>query len=409
VLAYGATAGSINFTTSSSNAPAGQLFVVKACTNAAMTNGCVTSAAVASGTDVGSLAFTQGSPGTAYYVSVTAAGSAGYIASGASAVAGPQNDTSKIGTPGTPTVAPSATTVGAITATFGASGGTTPASYTATACTNAAMTAGCVTQTSYTSGAQLTGLAAGTAYYVQITAVPPAGYVAATSATSASAATATVQLAAPTGVTLAYGSVAGSIQVSYTASSNAAAGQTYTVKACTDAGMTTGCVTNANLASGGNLTGLAYVQGLAGTAYYVTVAANASTGYLASAPSVTAGPQNATSQVGAPGTPVLASSTTTAGAITATFAASTGTAPASYNAKACTNAAMTTGCVTVTGYTSGGQLTGLAAGSAYYVQITAVGPAGFLNATSATSASSALATTQLATPTITSVSPSTSR
>ena len=59
----------------------------------------------------------------------------------------------------------------------------------------------------------------------------------------------------------------------------------------------------------------------AGTAYYVTVTANASTGYLASAASTTAGPQNATSQVNAPGTPTVASSTTTAGAITATFSA----------------------------------------------------------------------------------------
>ena len=71
------------------------------------------------------------------------------------------------------------------------------------------MTTGCVTQTSYTSGAQLTGLAQGTSYYVQITAVPPAGYVAATSGVSASSAPATTQLNAPTGVSLAYGTVAG--------------------------------------------------------------------------------------------------------------------------------------------------------------------------------------------------------
>jgi hypothetical protein len=47
--------------------------------------------------------------------------------------------------------------------------------------------------------------------------------------------------------------------------------------------MTTGCVTNANYTSGANLTGLAYSQGSAGTNYYATVTANASTGYLASA------------------------------------------------------------------------------------------------------------------------------
>jgi hypothetical protein len=406
VLAYGATAGSINVTATSANAPPGQLYTVKACTNAAMTTGCVTSAPVASGTDVGSLTFTQGQPGTNYWVSVTAVGSSGYLASPASAVAGPQPDTSKIGTPGTPTVASSVSVTGAITATFTASSGTAPASYTATACTNAAMTAGCISQTGYTSATQLTGLTPGTAYYVQVTAVPPAGYVAATSATSAASAVATAQLVAPTNVTLAYGSVAGSIAVTYTGSSNAPGGQTYTVTACTNAAMTTGCVTSANLASGANLTGLAYLQGSPGTAYYVTVAANASPGYLASAPSSTAGPQNATSLIGVPGTPTVASSTTTVGAITATFAAPSGTAPASYTAKACTNAAMTTGCVTQGGYASGSQLTGLTAGSSYFVQVTAVGPAGYASATSPTSATSALATVQLATPTITAVAPS---
>ena len=70
------------------------------------------------------------------------------------------------------------------------------------------MTTGCVTKTSYTSGAQLTGLTAGTNYYVTITAVPPAGYVSATTAASA-ATLATVQLTAPTAVTLNYGTVGG--------------------------------------------------------------------------------------------------------------------------------------------------------------------------------------------------------
>ena len=58
---------------------------------------------------------------------------------------------------------------------------------------------------------------------------------------------ASIQLATPTDVTLAYGTVAGSISISFTGSSNAPGGQTYTAKACTNAGMTTGCVTNAEL------------------------------------------------------------------------------------------------------------------------------------------------------------------
>ena len=44
------------------------------------------------------------------------------------------------------------------------------------------MTTGCVTVTSYTSGAQSHGLIAGTSYFAQIIAIPPAGFVSATSA-----------------------------------------------------------------------------------------------------------------------------------------------------------------------------------------------------------------------------------
>ncbi len=399
-LAYGTVAGSIAVTfTGSSNAPGGQTYTAIACTNAAMTTGCVTNANYASGANLTSLAYAQGSAGTSYYVTVTANASSGYLVSAASAVAGPQADTSQLNAPGTPTVASSTTLAGAVVATFTASIGVAPSSYTAKACTNAAMTTGCVTQTTYTSGTQLTGLTPGTSYYVQITAVPGAGQTPATSATSAASALATVQLNAPTGLTLNYGSVAGSITITYTGSSNAPGGQTYTATACTNAAMTTGCVTNANYASGANLTGLAYAQGSAGTSYYVTVTANASSGYLVSAASAVAGPQAATSQLGVPGTPTVTSSTTTAGAVTATFSAPTGPAPASYTAVACTNAAMTTGCVTKTSYTSGAQLTGLVAGTAYWVQITAVPGAGYTSSTSSVSGASAPATTQLTAPT----------
>jgi len=93
--------------------------------------------------------------------------------------------------------------------------------------------------------------------------------------------------------------------------------QTYTVKACTNAAMTTGCVTAASYVSGTKPHRLAYTPGLGGTDYYVTATANASAGYLASATSSVAGPQNATSQLKRPGTPTAGPSTTTAGAITA--------------------------------------------------------------------------------------------
>ena len=106
VLAYGATAGSINVSTSSANAPAGQTFTVKACTNAGMTTGCVTSAPITSGTDVGSLAYTPGSAGH----ELLRDGHRGRLERLPPVVSrrrwpGPQADTSQIGAPGTPVVA----------------------------------------------------------------------------------------------------------------------------------------------------------------------------------------------------------------------------------------------------------------------------------------------------------------
>src|ERR1019366_2416496 len=98
---------------------------------------------------------------------------------------------------------------------------------------------------------------------------------------------------------------------------------------------TTGCVTNANFTSGTNLTGLPFAAGSAGTSYFVTVTANAAAGSLVSPTTSAAGPQAATSQLNAP------TSVTAAGSgfngIKVTFTASTGTAPASYTAIACTN------------------------------------------------------------------------
>ena len=496
-LGYGPVAGSLSVTATTSNAPAGQLYTVTACTNSAMTTGCVTTTNVPSGGNATGLAFTQGLPGIAYYATVVAQASTGYLASGASPVGGPQADTSQLFPPGTPTVAPSTTTAGAITATFTSSSGPTVAGYSATACTNTAMTTGCVTQAGYTSGAQLgglvqgshyyvaitalssnpaygpatsavsatsalatvqlatptitavapstttagavtiafagstnapagqsytaractdpamtlgcvtvagytsgaqlTGLVAGTGYYATITAVASSGYLPATTAAQGPA-LATVQLATPPTPTLGYGTVAGSIAVT-ASSSNAPAGQLFTVKACTNAAMNTGCVTVANVASGGNATGLVFTAGSPGTIYYVTVVAQASNGYLASAASPVAGPQADTSKLATPTALTTTPSTTTAGAIVATFTGSTGAAPASYTATACTNAAMTTGCVSFPNDTSGAPLTGLTQGAGYYTTITAVsGSLAYVSATTA-AAGPTLAATQLTAPT----------
>ena len=190
------------------------------------------------------------------------------------------------------------------------------------------MTQNCVTQAPYTSGDQFTGLTAGTSYYVTITTVAPTGFINA-SATSSSATLATSQLTAPSTVTLAYGSAAGSIKVTFAGSSNAPAGQTYSALACTDSGMSKNCVSAPSVTSGGQITGLSYSAGAAGTSYYVTVTANASAGFLASSPSAVSGAHADTSVLNAPTNLTVASSTTTVGAITASFTASSGVAPAS--------------------------------------------------------------------------------
>src|SRR5487761_2310768 len=286
--------------------------------------------------------------------------------------------------PGISAVAPSTTTAGALKVTFtNSSNAASGQTYTAIACTDSQMSTGCVSQSNYTSGAQLTGLTQGTSYYVQIVADASTGYLAATSPPGGPA-PATVQLAAPSGVALDYGLSVGSINVSFSAPFNAASPQTYTVKLCTNSAMSSGCVTKASFVSGSDATGLAYGVGSAGTTYWVTVTADASTGYLVS-PATAASSHADTSQVAAPGRPTVASSTTTEGAVTATFTASSGVPPSSYVALACTDAAMTLNCVTATGYVSGAQLPGLSRGVSYYVQITAIGPTGCLSTPNFTS------------------------
>ena len=104
------------------------------------------------------------------------------------------------------------------------------------------MTSGCITPQTIVSGGQITGLTAGTAYYVGIVANPPTGYVSAESSIVGPTTT-TAQLNAPTNVVLSYGTTAGSIGVTFTPSSGAPGGQTYTADACTNNLMSIGCVT----------------------------------------------------------------------------------------------------------------------------------------------------------------------
>jgi hypothetical protein len=241
------------------------------------------------------------------------------------------------------------------------------------------MASGCITPvTNYTSGSQITGLTAGTTYYVTITAVGPAGY--ASNVTAVSAGTkATTQLNAPGKPTLASGTstTSGSLAVTFAASSNAAAGQTYTALACTNVGMTSGCVGPAAIATGGQITGLT-----AGTGYYVTVTAVASTGYLASSASTASSVGTATEQLNTPTiTSFTAYNTTT---MIINTSSSNQPAGQTFTVKACKNVGMTGPCVTSTTYTSGAQLGGFAASTSYWVEVTANASTGYLVSTVST-------------------------
>jgi len=318
--------------------------------------------------------------GAGYYVTVAAVASPGYLASAVSTFIGPHSSTIQLNAP-TNVRLGYGTVGGSISVNFTASSNA-PAgqTYSAKACTDNAMSVGCVGTGAITSGGQITGLTGGTNYYVTVTAVASTGYLASPASTVAGPQPATTALTNPTAVTLGYGTTKGSISVAFTAPSNAPGGQTYSAEACTNSAMSQGCVLNGTITSGGQITGLSATQGSAGTNYYVTVTAVASTGYLAST-SPYVGPQHATSQVNAPTNLTVASSTTTTGAITATFTGSSGVGPSSYTATACTDSGMSVGCTTHTGYTSGAQITGLTSGTNYYVTITANPPTGYVAAT----------------------------
>jgi hypothetical protein len=214
---------------------------------------------------------------------------------------------------------------------------------------------------------------------------------------------ATVQIGTIT-PTATFGSTAGSLTVTFSTPTSAATSQTYTAEACTGTNLSGTCFTDNGFTSGSQITGLAYTQGNAGTQYYVTVTANSSTGYLASSTQV--GPQADTSQVDSPTiTSITGGTSTTSGSLTVNFTNSGGSGVTSYTAAACTTSG--NGCGTAVAITTGGQLTGLTPGTPYYVQVTAVASTGYVS--SAVNAStSTVATKQLNSPTINSVTSGTS-
>ena len=93
------TAGALTITfTAPTNAPVGETYTAKACTDAAMSLNCSTSSDIASGGSITGL--TQG---TSYYVQVTATATANYLASTTPPYIPAVMATVQLQAPGTPT------------------------------------------------------------------------------------------------------------------------------------------------------------------------------------------------------------------------------------------------------------------------------------------------------------------
>ncbi len=283
------TAGALQLTfTAAQGAPGNDTYTATACTNTAMTANCVSQSIPNQPNTL--ITITGLTPNSYYFVEVIAAPDAPYLGGPSLAFSPSVAATIQLNASTNVSVASSATYPGALVVNFTApSNAPSSQAYSVTGCTNKAMTANCVTQGSFTSGNQFTPLTAGASYYVTVTALasthfvgsqPEIGYLSSTSAVTPNSTEATIKLNAPVITGVGPGNKTGRIVVNYSGSSNAPGGQTYTLTACTDQLMTMNCVTNPNYVSGHNATGLQPA-----TSYWVTVTANASTGYLASSQS----------------------------------------------------------------------------------------------------------------------------
>jgi hypothetical protein len=238
-----------------------------------MSQNCVTSTVTVPGDQAGNL-----TPGTNYYITITANSSTTGISSATSAVYGPVLATVQLTTP-TITVG-YGVTAGSVSVTAGSSGGPANQVYTAKGCTNTAMTQGCTTNTAYTLGNDFTvntnpaAGAAGVTYYVVITANSSPGYLASTTSAQASHAD-TGLMAAP--VFTATSPANGTVKVTINAPTGTApAPSSYTVEACTNQNMSGTCVTQTGFVSGSSIT----VPAPRRTTYYVEVTAIAPVGYV---------------------------------------------------------------------------------------------------------------------------------
>ena len=274
----------VTFSTPSS-APSGETYAATACTDSAMTQGCVsTPTGFSSGSQITGL-----TPGTAYYVDVSAPPNGTYPALVSPVYSPAVNATVQLNPPTGVSVSSSTVQAGALVVTF-TNSNNAPAgqTYTVKGCTDSAMSSGCVSQTNYTSGQQFGGLTQGTSYYVTVTAVASTGYLASSpSAVPASPTMASIQLISPSITSVTAPTKPGTLKVSFNGSPNAPNGESYTILACTNTNMTQGCQSTTVKKSSSSMSGT--VTGLtSGETYYVTVTANAMSGYLASNPSAQA-------------------------------------------------------------------------------------------------------------------------
>ena len=100
-VGYGSVAGSVSVTGGSSGAPSGTTYTAKACTNAAMTTGCVNpvDTTYVPGTDLTGIPYTVGVAGGTYFVTLTVNSSTGYLGSSTPSASMSHADTSKVGVP----------------------------------------------------------------------------------------------------------------------------------------------------------------------------------------------------------------------------------------------------------------------------------------------------------------------
>ena len=300
---------------------------------------------------------------------------------------------------------------GSLTVTFTGSSNapTSPTQYySAKACVNQAMSAGCSQVNSILSGYTLTGLIVDTQYWVVVWANASPGYLA-SAPTSPVSQTTLGNTSVPIITSVSPSTTtAGALVVTFTPPSNAPTGETYTATACSGSTMSpTGCPQEDPFSSG-----QAFINLTPGAPYTVTITANANTNangttYPAST-SEPFGPTTTTAAWSPPTITSVMSSTLDPGAIVVYFSDNPPNSWPSnqtptYTALACTNASMTTGCVSVSPYVSGYQFTGLAQTSPptnYYVTVTVNASPGFLPATSSVYTPPVPASVALAPPTV---------